>query len=696
MIKAATGYSILFVLVALLSCCYGSFVHAQGENNVWAFGHGSGLDFNSGKPESIKSNMYALEGCASISDAFGNLLFYTSGNKVWDKNGVQMPNGYDLWGNQGVGSGTQAVLILKSLSHSEEYYLFTLDAQEITMIQTPRLRYSVVNMTLNNGLGDVKPSEKNILVHDEMEERMFAVEADDCGYWIVGHKRHSNVYVAFKLTASGISAPVYSPGIYSSFMQGGEAMAEMKISPDGGKVAIIFHGIGFDDFHLEIGDFDIKTGMISNTIIISQDEPDSYGISFSPDNSKLYLTSNLMPSGKLQVAQYDLASYPNAAAIRNSRTVVFEMDYNDFGGSFKGTRIGPDNKIYVASNIEGYISCIREPNALGMACNFDYRNILMPVPNYFYGYTLGNPTVTATYKDTLPGKYIDTLICFFDSILISAESNLLNYTWNDGTRGASRYVREDGLYYCLSTKECTIRMDTFKVSFLKGSLSLGADTIICPGDSLMLRVSGDGFRWQDGSTDSIYVVRHAGRYRVSIDEKGCSFSDSVQISVYDQGAFIAEGDTLICSGEKLVLHGISRPEGHLTWNTGSFFDSVPVTQSGSYILQAENICGTFFDSVYIAIQDCHCQPFIPNAFSPNGDGNNDEFKVMLDCYPQQFALSVFNRYGKNVFSSYSRDEGWNGIYGSAPADVGAYYYRLQYQTPDGTLITHTGDVLLIR
>ncbi len=701
MIKEATKYLILLVLITLLSCLSGSCILAQGENNNWAFGNCLGLSFNSGNPVLFKTALYSKEGCAAISDAFGNLLFYTSGSMIWDRNGNRMSHG-NILGNGVYGSGTQAALILKSLANPDEYYLFTLDPQEVAIGANPKMRYSVVDMRLNDGLGDVKVGQKDIVLDDEMEERMYAVEADDCGYWIVGHKRKDNRYVAFKLTSAGLSGPVYSMGTFAGFFYGSDP-GEIKISPDGTKIALIFLGGSYEkgfgtQFRIEIGEFDKRTGLISNTAILDSAGSipyQGYGLAFSPDNQKLYATME----DYSQLVQYDLAFYPNISAVKNSRVKIAESNYMNFFG----LRLGPDNKIYLANFSEGYISCIQNPNEKGLGCDFNNRHTFVDTAYYFYhatdpnyGFGFGNPTVALGYKDTLPGRSVDTVICFLDSVLLKVENNLLHYTWNDGVTGSSRYVHENGAYYCLSTKECTMRMDTFNLQFVKGNLSMAADTIICPGDSLVLRVRGEGFRWQDGSTDSVYVIRNAGVYSVRIKEKGCSFSDSIQVGIYQAGAFIAEGDTLICKGEELVLHGLSNPGGQLVWSTGSDLGSIPITVPGSYILEAKNICGTFLDSVYVDIQDCDCRPFIPNAFSPNGDEANDEFKVILDCYPQQFSFSVYNRYGQIVFSTYRLEEGWKGMYGNVPADVGTYYYLLQYRTPLGVSITYKGDIVLIR
>lgn len=116
--------SILCVfLLATANCFLSTVSFAQGEANWWYFGYNTGyagLDFNGGSPVAVTNGQLSTyEGCASISDAAGNLLFYTDGIKVWNKNHVQMPNGFGL---MGATSSTQAALIVQRPGSAAIYY----------------------------------------------------------------------------------------------------------------------------------------------------------------------------------------------------------------------------------------------------------------------------------------------------------------------------------------------------------------------------------------------------------------------------------------------------------------------------------------------------------------------------------------------------------------------------------------------
>jgi hypothetical protein len=102
-----------------------SAMMAQQQNWNWYFGDGAAVNFSSGSPVAVAGcAMSTVEGCATISDAAGNLLFYTDGINVWNKNNIAMPNGFLLNGNS---SATQSAIIVKAPCSNHLYYIFTAD-----------------------------------------------------------------------------------------------------------------------------------------------------------------------------------------------------------------------------------------------------------------------------------------------------------------------------------------------------------------------------------------------------------------------------------------------------------------------------------------------------------------------------------------------------------------------------------------
>jgi hypothetical protein len=185
--------------------CIFSFVgsNAQHETDNWYFGLMAGINFSAGVATAQYGGMTTnTEGCSSISDASGNLLFYTDGVYVWNRNHQQMPNGSGLHGST---SSTQSALVVPKPGSSTEYYIFTVDETG----NANGFEYSIVDMTLAGGLGDV--SSLNVHVLDYVTEKLTAVQKMNSNdYWIAVHEWNSNAFYVYLLTSAGLQAPVIS------------------------------------------------------------------------------------------------------------------------------------------------------------------------------------------------------------------------------------------------------------------------------------------------------------------------------------------------------------------------------------------------------------------------------------------------------------------------------------------------------
>ena len=134
---------IIFLIFWLLNPC-----KSQYQNNNWFFGRNAAITFNTSPPSPIQSKLVSAEGTAAISDPMGNLLFYTNGLTVWDRNHDTMPNGTGLLGGN---SSTQSALIVPLPFSFSKYFIFTTQDQ----FSNGGMSYSMVDMELNNGLGDI-------------------------------------------------------------------------------------------------------------------------------------------------------------------------------------------------------------------------------------------------------------------------------------------------------------------------------------------------------------------------------------------------------------------------------------------------------------------------------------------------------------------------------------------------------------
>jgi len=357
----------LWFLILLLTGIFTSTAFAQGEANNWYFGHNAGITFNSGAPVALTNGqLHGYEGCAVSSDKYGNLLFYTDGIKVWNKNHVTMPNGTGLLGD----SSTTQTLIVQQPGNPNLYYIFAADAYG----HAKGLTYSVVDMSLNAGLGDVTAT-KNVLMFTPATEKMTAVKhSNGCDIWMITHQLNSNEFDAYLITSAGLSAaPVISnTGIVHTTLGGLGAIGYMKPSVDGKRLALGVSKVTggppdqYDTF--QVLDFDPSTGIVSNPMTLTPNVASSigsYGVEFSPDGTRLYVTCAANGAGGMPLTQFDL-TLGGQAAINASATVVgsttsFELD---------ALQMAPDGKIYGARFGSAWLAVINNPNALGVACNY--------------------------------------------------------------------------------------------------------------------------------------------------------------------------------------------------------------------------------------------------------------------------------------------------------------------------------------
>jgi len=339
--------SVVGLSVLLLSIT----AYAQHEADKWFFGQHAGLDFFNGAPVALYGGAIATnEGCATISDVNGNLLFYTDGVTVWDRSHQVMPNGTGLMG--GI-SSTQSSICIPLPGSTTIYYLFTVDE-----IGGPNgFRYSIVDMSLNGGNGDIDTTAKNIFVLANVTEKLTAMKQATGDYRVAVHEWGTNAFFVYQLTSGGLQpAPVISnTGIVHSDSIIQDTYGDMKFSPCGDKIAV---AIGYQDT-VEIFDFDETTGLVTNPITIPVGYH-VYGLEYSRNGDLLYV-STYDPLGTL--VQYDLTS-GNAATIIASKVILSSTP------DIYGIQIANDGRIYVCKSFSQFLGIINSPNIQGVGCNY--------------------------------------------------------------------------------------------------------------------------------------------------------------------------------------------------------------------------------------------------------------------------------------------------------------------------------------
>ncbi len=369
----------------LMSCCC---ISAQKQANVWHFGVGAGLSFNTIPPSQVGGGQtyypFPLgwnEGTSSICDSSGAMLFYSNGVKVWNGLHQVMPNGDGIMGHA---SSSHAALVVPRPNSDRFFYLFTTDAWENDF--TNGLRYTVVDACSDNGLGDVVPAEKNVLLHGYMAEKLAAVRhANGQDYWIIAHEAMSNIFHVYRLTPNGITdslttaiGPVDADG----------TAGQITFAPNGNQFAYATVSVlGF----LAVYDFDTSTGVITNARTWNAVAMRSFwGAAFSPDGTKLYFTTT--NNGTLRQLNLAAGSW---AAVQSSEVILGTL----LPDLWRDLRLGPDGRVYVSRAQSTALGVIQDPNAMGAACQFADTAVSISGTSSF---GLPNVVCDYSYTNTVP------------------------------------------------------------------------------------------------------------------------------------------------------------------------------------------------------------------------------------------------------------------------------------------------------
>lgn len=347
------------------------------RNYNWYFGENAGIDFNNieegATPIPLSGSLNTLEGCSVMSDIEGELLFYTDGVTIYNKDNVVMSNGSGL---SGFSSSTQSTIIVPR-PKTNKYYVFTTNHDGATS----GFKVSSVNMDLDGGLGQVE-LKNSTLINNPLTEKVTATKHNNgLEYWVITHTSGDSLFHSFKVTSSGIEKAVISnTGVTHNSVRG-----YMKTSLDGSKIACAL----YDEDIIEVLDFDNSGGTVSNPITITglTFTAGPYGVEFSSDNSKLYVTDGAQG----RVIQLNLELDNVTDIVENSLEVV-----DISGASIGGIQIAPDEKIYVSDKDTNYLHVINNPNGLGYDCNFELS-----------GFTLYSGT---TSQWGLPNCVTDTIL----------------------------------------------------------------------------------------------------------------------------------------------------------------------------------------------------------------------------------------------------------------------------------------------
>jgi gliding motility-associated-like protein len=303
---------------------------------------------------------------------------------------------------------------------------------------------------------------------------------------------------------------------------------------------------------------------------------------------------------------------------------------------------------------------------------------------------------------------VDTLICKGDTIRLKAEKfDLYTYKWTTGATTTSIRVSDEKIYGVVVSFGNCRASDSIDIGIFNKKQGVQLDTVACtPQYFINAKLSGaKTYQWKTGGRDSGITVSKSNTYNVLVGNGRCTANLDFKVR-FKKAPYIDLGrDTLLCletGANSVLLSAGVQDEAAYVWQDNSTNPTYGVFHSGKYRVYASNECGFWQDEIDINIMNCY-NLYVPNAFSPNEDGNNEVLTVNTsDSVREIKSFLVFNRWGDMVFQAQNflpneaDKNGWNGMAGGKPLNPDVYVYVVEFVTKTGVLLVQKGDVTLMR
>jgi gliding motility-associated-like protein len=229
------------------------------------------------------------------------------------------------------------------------------------------------------------------------------------------------------------------------------------------------------------------------------------------------------------------------------------------------------------------------------------------------------------------------------------------------------------------------------------NFTVGPDVVICPGDQATLTASVPGatYVWSNGATTSSISVGTPGPYWVTADVGGCTASDTVVVGLHPEPG---ELNSLVeaCPGDPVTLAVPIEGQSYL-WSSGATTQAITVNAFGDYTFTVVDLNGCTWSGTGTVVSDPdNFEVWVPNVFSPNGDGENDRFEPQTGG-PKDVQVTIYNRWGMEMFSSPNLGRLWDGRHDGRVVPDGTYFYIVSYRAAcNAERTTEVGHVTVLR
>lgn len=637
------------LLIPLLLILFLNSYSQHKEANIWYFGDRGRLDFNSGEPVvppySYASPYGGFQGNAVQCDTSGNLLFYSEGYHIYNREHDIMLNGEELAG--GDRTSSQRVLIVQQPGHDNIYYVFIVGRGTDSSTGLSGLWYNIVDMEKDGNLGKVIQKDVFIPAAHDAKNMLFSLKhKNQHDIFIITHKAAEKKYATFLLTNNGFNTtPVLSESQNNNNFSHSIGQY-IKVSYN---KKYLFHS-DIDDTpgFIEICKFDDETGSIEYMYTEYKMNPQGEniypsGIEFSPDSKYAYIAFHNR-NDHVDIYQYDMQYVENAGQFTNS-AVPISID-----GPGLGLQLATDGKIYCSYDTDNgipgiwhyqYVSVIHKPWVRGAACNFEADAIDLGEPcygpslvnihlDYLYRFewegACAGPDNGITFKPNFQPTPASITWNFDDpeaeADSISTELSPIHYFTHGGEFEVSVVVHYPPTpSYPFGRVEKTSRIVEV---FESPHPDFGPDTLVCEGTEVTLNAGNeDGFyAWSDGTTFGYNIfnltVADTGIHWVQVtNTEGCSTRDSIHVGLYNKAVF-NESNMIItptsCGGSNGSIVGI-QIDGVIPLST-QWYDG-----NGILISNTLDIGNLSVGNYFLHVTDTNSCITISDSYTITDDGN---------------------------------------------------------------------------
>lgn len=311
------------------------------------------------------------------------------------------------------------------------------------------------------------------------------------------------------------------------------------------------------------------------------------------------------------------------------------------------------------------------------------------------GKTINNPTITGNL----------TICSGLSTTTLDAGANYDSYSWQPTAETAQTItVNNAGTYTVTVTKGNCSASNSVIVSAVNPlpTFSLGNDTAFCGTINKVLSTGNQNTVWSNGTTASQINITEAGQYIATITN-ACGFvSDTIVISQNPTPNVNLGNDTAFCDGEITLAINSSQNVRNIIWSTGEQTATILVNSIGTYSVKVTNTSGCSDSDAITLSSNCANEIWLPNAFTPDGNGINDVFYVRGN--PQNTVIErfvIYNRWGNKVFEASNilpddKTKGWNGTYKNVVEQLEVYGYEVVAKFANGEKRTLKGNVTLLK